>query len=164
MPPIKPILPVLVAIAANAPAGEHAGEVTVTTSDPQAPVITIPVSVRIRSRVTLTPPDVFFGKVRPGATVETYLGLTVPEGLDLPVPQVTCDVPGVSVSQPRAAPEGGCLIKVRFRPECPSGVVEGTIILAIPAPVNETLEVPVFALVTDEARHDDSRPKRRKSR
>jgi hypothetical protein len=143
------IVPITLTLPADAPPGRMAGQLTITTDDPDTPVLAVPVAVRVLGWVTTRPTDLFFGEVRAGRKVVQELVLSAEDYPNLRIIAATSDVPGLVTERPIPRADGTYALMVRLEPQPPRGVVQGTLSIVTNVRGEEVILVPVYAHVAE---------------
>jgi hypothetical protein len=120
---------------------------TVRTTHPERPLITVPISGEVRGDLVLSPSQVFFGFVGPGAQREQTVTVRSRSGGVFALTGATLDSPGVRVSEPVRAEEGSWSVTISLAADR-AGVVDTTLSVTTDVPGEGTLHIPVYVHVT----------------
>ncbi len=128
--------------------GEIKDQLSIKTTHPERPLVTIPITGRIRGDLRLTPPTVFFGFVKPGAQAQRVVTIESRSFAPFVVRSVAADSPKITAGTPENN-DGVWSIPVSVDTTA-EGVVEGSLTVTTDVPGEETLEIPVYAHVTEQ--------------
>jgi len=132
--------------------GEIADQLSIKTTHAERPLVTIPITGRIRGDLRVTPPSVFFGFVKPGPAPEggTQQTMTIESRTFAPITiaSVVSNTPRITAGTPENR-DGVWRIPVSVDTSA-EGVVEGTLTVTTDVPGEETLTIPVYAHVIAE--------------
>jgi hypothetical protein len=123
--------------------GEIADQLSIRTTHAERPLITIPITGRIRGDLKLTPPTVFFGFVKPGEKAEQTVTIESRSLAAFTLKDLTPDSPKLRAGTPEQR-EGRWVIAISADTSEP-GVVEGKLTVTTDVPGEETLAIPVYA-------------------
>jgi hypothetical protein len=117
---------IIVRLDGDAPIGDLAENLTVTTNDPQSPEIQVPIVGAVRDRIYASPASLFLGVVEPGQKTTRQIVVCGKEPFR--VTEVTCEGTGFMVTAPDATTEKSLhLVPVTFVAPKESGRVDTTI-------------------------------------
>ena len=128
--------------------GEIEDQLSIKTTHPERPLVTIPITGHIRGDLRLTPPGVFFGFVKPGAEAKQSVTIGSRSFEPFVVRSVTSDSPKITAGKPENN-DGVWSIPVSVDTSA-DGVVEGSLTVTTDVPGEETLEIPVYAHIIDQ--------------
>lgn len=140
-------IPILVRVIESPSVPWMEAELTIETNDARTPVLSVPLGIRSAGRVHSIPSELYFGFVRPGATLERTLVVSGGPGPRLTVTRATCDAPGVSLGVPATQGDGTYAITVTLDTRGRAGRIEGSIRLSAHGAGQATVAVPVYAHV-----------------
>jgi len=143
---------VVVTLDRDTPLGRFNDTLTLRTTSPRAPVITVPVFGSIDGDVLVLPPQVTFGVTRSGSTIERELYIRNRAGRPLAVTRV--DVPSDVVTYELTAVEEGqeYRLKIRLRDGLKPGKIETALEIHTSDPAESRIVVPLYAIVRDGRR------------
>ena len=129
-----------VAVAADAPSGEWAGVVTLTTDDPACPQLRLPVRVRKAAAQAVTATPAALGlRFAPGQKALSAMVLLRAGGEPIAVRAVGCDHPAVTTAYSAAGP----VATVRVTVATPSEPGRATVRVVLAEPDGEAVTVPI---------------------
>jgi hypothetical protein len=122
-------------------------QLTIHTTHAERPLITVPITGRIRGDLEVQPSQVFFGFVAPGKPAEQKIVIASRSGAPFTVKSAKLEAAGLRVSEPTRAEDGTWTLTVSLAADKP-GVIDTHLVLTTDVPGEETLEVPVYAHVS----------------
>ncbi|MCD6360695.1 MAG: hypothetical protein J7M38_07465 [Armatimonadetes bacterium] len=125
--------------------GEIADHLSIKTTHAERPLVTIPITGRIRGDLRLTPPSVFFGFLKPGAQAQQTATIASRSFTPFTVTSATSDAAKITAGAPENK-DGVWSIPVSVDTSA-EGVVEGALTVTCDVPGEETLTIPVYAHV-----------------
>ncbi len=125
--------------------GEFEDQLSIRTTHPERPLITIPIKGRIRGDLEVRPPFAFFGFVEPGEKAEQAITIRSRSGADFAVKSAVADKDVVKLGTPQQR-DGTWVIPVSVDTSQP-GAIEATVTVTTDIPGEETLKIPVYAHV-----------------
>lgn len=128
--------------------GEIADQLSINTTHAERPLVTIPITGRIRGDLRVTPPSVFFGFVKPAAQAQQTVTIQSRSFALFTVNSATSDAPKITAGTPEEK-LGVWSISVSVDTSR-EGVVEGAVTVVTDVPGEETLTIPVYAHVIAE--------------
>lgn len=139
----------LVTLRKDAPLGRVSTEITVKTTSPKRPSLSIPVFGQIEGDLVIIPSQVSFGVVRKGDKKE--VDLSIKSRSQNPVHLVRTQSSVASVNAEVAAVKDGEEYKLTLRvnPEGPAGQIKGEIQVFTDHPTEKVLTIPVYGMFVD---------------
>lgn len=142
-----------IALKSDAPGGRHLEDITIATSDPAVPTLSIPAHTLLRERVYTFPDTVELGalplsvvRAQPDMLRQSAQTLMVYQagGRDFRI-SATTDVEGLSIRSERGAAGDRHQLTIALDPDRPRGPgsIEGTIVIQTNDPEFPTLRIPV---------------------
>ncbi len=128
--------------------GEIEDQLSIKTTHPERPLITVPITGSIRGDLRVTPPSVFLGFVKPGAEAQQTITIESRSLSPFAVKSVASDSPRITAGTPENN-DGVWSIPVSVDASA-EGVVEGSLTVTTDVPGEETLEIPVYAHIIEE--------------
>jgi hypothetical protein len=142
---------VVVSLAPDIPLGHFNDQLTLHTTSPREPVVTVAVFGSVEGDVIVLPPQVTFGVTRGGAAERD---LFVRNRGTRPLVVTRVSVPAdVATYELKTVEEGAeYRVTVRLRDGLPAGKVEGAIEIFTDHPDERRIVVPLYAIVRDGGR------------
>ncbi|MGH9866947.1 MAG: choice-of-anchor D domain-containing protein [Candidatus Polarisedimenticolia bacterium] len=133
--------------AAGLADGTHTGAIDVSTNDPLAPLVSVPVTLTVLSAdIAVSPAALAFGTVYPGHPTERTLTVENRGGAVLTVSPITAHGPGLVVTPVSLSLAGGASAQVTVTLTAPStGAFSGSVSLQSDDSDTPTVTVPVSA-------------------
>jgi len=128
--------------------GEYHDTLTLQTSHEDRPLITIPITVVIRSDLQVRPATVFFGFVQAGEQAQQEIVIRSRSGADFTVKSAAPNDDAIQVGPPQQR-RGNWAISIAVDTSQP-GVIDGTVTITTDVPGEESLKVGVYAYVLQE--------------
>lgn len=134
------------------PLGRFNETLTLRTTSPREPVITLPVFGSVEGDVVVLPPQVTFGVTRGGTAPEREVHIVTRGARPLAVTRVV--VPERVATYTLSPVQEGVeyVLTLRLRDDLPAGKIEGSIEIFTNHPDEGHLVVPLYAIVRDGAR------------
>jgi hypothetical protein len=132
--------------AARPTAAAREGTLTILTNQAATPRLTVPVYLLVRPSLETSPPDLFWGAVRPGGPYEKTVEVRHRLGRPFRVVGVSADRPEVTVGAQVELAPGRWSFTVRFAPTG-RGLAQATVRVRTDRPGEEELRLPLTALV-----------------
>lgn len=128
--------------------GEFEDQLSIRTTHPERPLITIPMTGRICGDLEIRPPSVFFGFVEPGEKAEQEIVIRSRSGADFTVKSAAANKDTVHVGAPQQR-GGAWVVPISVDTSQPGGI-DATVTVTTDVPGEETLEIPVYAHVVEK--------------
>lgn len=125
--------------------GEIADQLSIATTYPERPLITIPITGRIRGDLSVSPPGVFFGFVQRGAPAQQTVTITSRSLARFAVRSAGSADAKITLGEP--SQENGIWSLPVSVDTSQIGVIDGKITVTTDVPGEEKLEIPVYAHV-----------------
>jgi len=123
--------------------GEIADQLSIRTTHAERPLITIPITGRIRGDLKVDPPTVFFGFVKLGEKAEQTVIIESRSLAAFTLKAANADSRKIRAGTPEQR-EGRWLIPIAVDTSAP-GVIDANLTVTTDVPGEETLEIPVYA-------------------
>jgi len=136
-----------VAVGEKAPVGEWKATVTINTTHPERPTITIPVTASIRGDLEVSPKSAFFGFLKVGDKATRTIRLTSRSGSMFKVTKVLAPDPKVVDMAIGGRPKEGIYDFTLTVNTSEKRFVDAKVTISTDVPGEETLTVPITALV-----------------
>ena len=123
-------------------------QLSIKTTHPERPLVTIPINGGVRGDLRVIPPSVFFGFVNPCVEAQQTIAIESRSFAPFAVKSVTSDSPKITAGTPENN-DGVWSIPVSVDTTA-EGVVEGSLTVTTDVPGEETLRIPVYAHIIEQ--------------
>jgi hypothetical protein len=129
--------------------GRKTKKVSVSTDDPDQPVVELTLAGEVMPEVVADPPVLYLGRIRPGTEAIGGVRIVGTSGEPVRVVDARVDSPilNVAIESPSAADAPGQQVVVRIAPEARRGRFSDTLRVSTSHPAAPRLEIPIFGSV-----------------
>jgi hypothetical protein len=129
--------------------GRKKKTVSISTSDPEAPVVDVMLSGKVTPPIVVDPPVLYLGRIRPGTEAIGGVRILSTSGTPVRVLDAQADNPvlDVAIESLSSAGRAGQQVVVRLAPEARRGRFSDTLRVSTSHPAASRLEVPIFGSV-----------------
>jgi hypothetical protein len=129
--------------------GRKTKKVSVSTDDPDQPVVELTLTGEVMPEVVADPPVLYLGRIRPGTEAVGGVRIVGTSGEPVRVFDARVDSPGldVAIESPSGAAASGQQVVVRIAPEARRGRFSDTLRVSTSHPAAPRLEIPIFGSI-----------------
>ncbi len=134
---------IALALAPDLPVGQHSDQVRIMTTHPERPLISVPISIEVRSALAITPSSAFMGFVDTGDSKAVVLKIRPRSGAAFEIMNAEVDDEAVT-TETRRVGDSAWEVRITCRP-AEAGIIDTKLVITTDIEGEERVEVDVYA-------------------